>query len=276
LENLEPERAMLHRNGINTLEGTPNSLLFFCIENQSEKPLIDFFEQIATSPQRFKESISVSLFDSLLKNSQTDWFFRSFAHQTYIREYFLEKGHDPKFRIKHYDLAYLHYLEKIDIFEDAKKLQDFIFGNCVLFRYYFLKGDLDRAISIGANLYKPHREVESLGRELEVFPVIRFAAYRLWYLQLTECTDTGLADYALYLLELCEKLRAGLGWDEKKILFHTIAETLLYSRLPESYHQLLKQLFAQEYQLLPEAIFGKHLKYSLPYFDMNGLLNHRP
>jgi hypothetical protein len=276
LDRLVPERTMLHENGINTLGPTSNSLLFYSIEHQSESPLLDFFSQMDGSPVAFRESICLSLFDSLLKNTQTDWFFRSFAHHHYIREYFLEKGHDPKFRIKNYEQAYLLYLDRINKKNDIKQFQDFVFGNCVLFRYYFFEGKKEKALGTGAKLYQNILSIEPYQHDLFVFPFIRFAAYKLWYLQLKGAKANELADYAHYLLDLGARLRAVFSHHEQKILLHTLAETFLHSHLPESFHDELKRIFAAEYRLLPEAVFSKHLKYSLPYFNMDGLLYHRP
>jgi hypothetical protein len=50
----------------------------------------------------------------------------------------------------------------------------------------------------------------------------------------------------------------------------------LYGYLPERYHWELKEIFADEYKKIPEIVFTKNLKYSLSYFEMNGLLYHRP
>ncbi len=276
LESLQPEREMLHLNGINTLGGPSNSLFYYCIETRSAKPLADFFEHLQDAPVAFKESIGISLFDSLLKNTRPEWFFRSFAGQPFVREFFMELGHDPKFRIRHYDRAYAHYLEGVDAASDLKQFRDFVFGHCVLFRHHFLQKRPEKALAIGSALYGGSTDVEALRGGAYIFPYIRFKAYWLWYLQLTGATANELAEYALFLLDLCGKLRPELSRTERKILFHTMAETLLHASLPDSWHDALKTLFRDEYRLLPEAVFSKHLQYSLPYFDMNGLLSHRP
>jgi hypothetical protein len=63
---------------------------------------------------------------------------------------------------------------------------------------------------------------------------------------------------------------------EQKILFHTLAEAFIYSSLPETFHWDLKQIYKEEFKRFPESLFSKHLKYSLPYFNENGLLHYRP
>jgi hypothetical protein len=39
---------------------------------------------------------------------------------------------------------------------------------------------------------------------------------------------------------------------------------------------LLKDIFKNEYALLPEKLFEKSIKNALPYFEANGLLHFRP
>jgi hypothetical protein len=38
----------------------------------------------------------------------------------------------------------------------------------------------------------------------------------------------------------------------------------------------LKKVYKDSYLSMPDMIYTKHLKYSLPYFDRNGLLHYRP
>lgn len=275
-EKLAESRRQLHFSGINTSSGKSNGLLFYCIEHTSKRPLVDFFEETNELDHQFKTDVSVAIFDNLLKSTQHDWFFKEFADVKYIREYFFERGHDPKFRIKYFDLAYFKYLESVHKDKGLDHFQDYLFGNCVLFRHYYMRKKIKKAQEIANSLYGKVYNVEDHQNSLYVFPFIRYMAYKLWYLELKNAKSTECEGYALYLIDLCQRLKGQLCLMEQKILFHTVAETFVYSTLPESFHWELKKVFIDFFEYLPEIIFSKHLRYSLSYLDKNGLLHYRP
>jgi hypothetical protein len=193
-----------------------------------------------------------------------------------VREYFFERGHDSKFRIKNYDQAYLKYLESVRADKDVQHFQDYLFGNCVLLRYYFISQKSKEAREQANVLYNKNLDVDAHQNELYIFPFIRYTAYKLWYLEIINAKPVELEGYAAYLLDLCQRLKVNLDMMEQKILFHTVAETFVHSSLPESFHWEIKSVFKDAFQRLPEIIYTKHLKYSLPYFHENGLLHFRP
>lgn len=276
LEEVKEEQSSLHLNGIGTDINSSKTLLFYCVEHKAYHPLTDFFESTTEQSHQFKTSISVALFDSLQITNKQNYFFEEFADNQYIREYFFEKGHDPKFRIKNYDNAYLMYLKNIDKNQGIEQFQDYIFGNTILFRYYFLNNFYQDAFNIGNLIYDEFSSLENYQNEIYIFPFIRFTAYKLWFLELNEAKKETIKNYAYYLLDLCEKIKPSLEFLEQKILFHTIAETFINSSLPERFHFKLKDIYINEYERFPKKTFTKHLKYSLPYFEENGLLHYRP
>ncbi len=276
IEKLAESRQQLHFCGINTLTSKSNGLLFYCLENTSKNPLLDFFEETYELDEAFKIDVSVAIFDSLLKSTQHDWFFKEFAQEKYIREYFFERGHDTKFRIKNYDQAYFKYLESVNKNMDLSHFQDYLFGNCVLFRHYYMTKKTTKALDQAKVLYKENIDNYEHQNKLHIFPFIRYTAYKLWYLEMTNAKPTELEGYALYLIDLCQRLKGQLGTIEQKILFHTVAETFLNSSIAESYHWEIKLVFKDAFMRLPEIIYTKHLKYSLPYFERNGFMHIRP
>lgn len=276
LEKLEDSRQELHYHGLNTIAYNRNSLIFWCIENTVKNPLVDYFEAVNETSHQFKIDLSISIFDSLLISTRGNWFFKYFSNQTYIREYFFEKGHDTKFRIKNYDKAYLNYLNGINPDKDIRHLQDYIFGNCVLFRHYFIGGELNRAKKLGKRLYFVDLEFDHVLHEIYIFPHIRFRAYKLFYLALTNASTSIITEYALFLLDYCSQIKINLNYMEQKIVFHTVAESFIYTSVPIDFHEKLKEIFNHLYKPIPSSIRQKHLKYSLPYFDENGLLHYRP
>jgi hypothetical protein len=276
LEYLSVYRDILHRNGINTIDNSTNNLLYYCIEDESSRVLNRYFDSLHDAPHKIKESVILSLFDGLRKSSKTHWFFESFSKNQFVKEFFLEKGHDPKFRINHYDQSYHFYTEGIDKDRDIANLQDFIFGNSVLFRHYYINSSKENAIKIGRKLFGDNLSIEPYFKYLYIFPYMRFNAYKLWYLEMTDANQNQVEEYALYLLDLCKRIKPVFEYTEQKIIFHTIAEAFVHSNLPETFHKELKKIYFEEFKSFPDNIYTKHLKYSLPYFDQNGLIHHRP
>jgi hypothetical protein len=275
-EKLMQYREELHHNGVFTQKKHKKSLLFSCIEHTAEYPLMDFFEEVNEHTHQFKTDIGVSIFDSLLIATQQKWFFKNFAHQPFVREYFFEKSHDTKFRIQHYDEAYACYLKGIKPEQDLGRLQDFVFGNCVLLRYYFTFNKSKDAATLSKTIYEQNLQIDNVKNEMYIFPYIRFKAYKLWYLEIKNTSKTELEAYATYLIDLVKQLKTELPFMEQKIVFHTVAETFVHSAIPEHFHWELKQAFTDLYKTIHPNIYQKHLKYSLPYFCENGLLHFRP
>jgi hypothetical protein len=276
LENINSSRNSLDYNGINTIQDTSNNLMFYCIENGTYKPLQDYFYSLENAPVYVKENVGLSLHDNLIKSTKQIPVFKEFANHKFVREYLLEKAHDPKFRIKNYEFAYLNYLEGLDKNKSIQQLQEYIFGNSVLFRHYYLNNQCTNAELVGDRIYSNIVSLEPFEKDIYIFPFIRFVAYKLWYLKMKCATQNEQMEYAYYLLELCKKRKMHVDFYEKKILFHTVAEAFLQSELSEKFHWDLKEIFSKEFETFPDNLYSKHLKYCLHYFEPNGLIHHRP
>lgn len=275
-EKLLQDRDGLHHNGVFTQNSHTKSLLFYCIEHKAKNPLLGFFEEVNEHTHEFKTAIGVSIFDSLLITTQQKWFFENFAHQPFVREYFFEKNHDTKFRIPYYDYAYKAYLKSVNPLNDIRQLQDYVFGNCILFRYYTISSKKKDTFKISKAIYEQQLPEDIIKKKLYIFPYIRYTSYKLWYLEMKNVSISEREAYAGYLLSLALQLKSELPYLEQKIVLHTLAETFVYSKLPDQFHWELKQVFSDLYKTIHPTIYQKHLKYSLPYFCENGLLHFRP
>jgi hypothetical protein len=275
LDDVHSKKETMAYMGLNP-NTTKSSLLFHAIKHDATNTLKDFFESMYDCEESTKEIVGIAVYDSLKLMDKPEKFLKKFAAYNFIREYFFEKAHDPKFRIKNYDESYQYYLAHVKKDRSIAELQSFIFGNCVLFRHLYLTKNLAQAIQIGSNLYQDEMNIDDLRNQLYTFPYVRYISYKLWYLQLCQTRKNKLTEYAEYLMARCQELKESLAHTEQRIMFHTIAEVFSYSHIPESFHTKLKALYASEFERIPSGIYAKHLKHSLPYFDENGLLHHRP
>lgn len=276
LDNINTKREILNKNAVNTIQNHHKNLIFYCIQNETYKPLMDFFNSLEDTPVYIKENTCLNLYDSLILSDKQVPFFNKFVENKFIREYLLEKGYDPKFRINNYEIAYIKYIEKINLNSGIEHMQEFIFGNTVLFRYYYLNNEYLKAMKVGKNIYQEIASIDLHQNDLHIFPFIRYKAYKLWYLTLSKTNQNIQIEYVLYLLNLCKKIKSSLSFYDTSILYHTIAEAFLHSSIPEKYHWELKKIFSTAFDKFPDIIYSKHLKYSLNYFEPNGLIKHRP
>jgi len=275
IDDINKQRETMIQSGIETYSNE-KSLLYYAIKNNADKTLSDFFEGVSESSDELKSSLSLALYDSLFQAQHPEKFLKKFAQNKFVREHFFEKAHDPKFRIKNYEASYQYYLKNVKLGRSIADFQDFIFAHSVLFRHQYLTGNYDDTMATGNKLYTSDFRIEELQKDIYIFPFIRYIAYKLWYLQLLNEPKSNINDYANYLIELCKKLKPNLGRTESRILFHTIAETFSHCNIPESFHESLKEVYIKDFEKFPSIIITKHLKYSLPYFEENGLLRHRP
>ena len=254
-----------------------DNLFISCVKNKSFKTLFEYFERIEFESKAMKECVVLNMFDVLTSNDFTISFFKEFSGNKFVREWFLESGHDPKFRIPNYDQAYLFYLKKVNYTKDSSKLQQYVFANSILFRSSFLNNDYVSAINYGCKLYDNILlDIDSNSNGLHLFPLVRFVSYRLWYLHLINAPKVQVLDYAEYLLEFAKLNIVNTDSFCRKIVFNTIGEVLVHSKLPFKFQLKFKNLFEKDFLDLNIEETKYQIIELLPYLQPNGLLNHRP
>ncbi len=255
---------------------TNNTLIYFCIESNATKPLTSFFESIQDMEYKYKVKVALDVYDSLLKVKKPELFFFKFNTNKFVKQFVLEDGFDPAFRIKNYDFAYKLYSKSSINTNSLDSIQDYVFSQSVLFRHYFLNGNLEESLAIGTNLYTQNIISTSDLDTIFIFPNIRFRAYKIWYYQLIGKPTSSIEDYVIELMDYCKNSYNTLDELGKKIVFHCMAEVFCSSNVDTKYHFNLKMLFKEEFIEIPAFLFEKPLKKSLPYFEPNGLLHYRP
>lgn len=265
-----------HNYSINQQKDISNNLIFHCIETGATKSLTSYFESIENLDYKFKVKVALDVYDSLLHVKRPELFFSKFYTNKFVKSMVLEDAFDPAFRIKNYDYAYNLYCKNSTINNSLEAIQDYVFSQSVLFRHYFLIGNLEKAFAIGTKLYSKTTITKYDLDTIFIFPNIRFRAYKIWYYQLIGTPKSSIEDYVIELMDYCENCYNSLDSLGKKIVFHCIAEVFCYSEMDRNYHILLKEIFKNEFSAIPNCLFEKPLKKSLPYFEPNGLLHYRP
>jgi hypothetical protein len=253
-----------------------NTLIYFCIESGATEPLLSFFESIEDMDHEFKAKVALDIYDSLLKTKNPEEFFSTFIDNKFVKEYVLEIMFDPAFRIKNYEHAYKLYCNDFKKATSIATIQDYIFSQSVLFRHYFLSGNVPEASRIGKRIYSDNSIASTDLDSIFIFPNIRYRAYKIWYFQLIGHPKNNIEDYVSELLDYCRSKYKSFEIDERKIVFHCVAEVFCSVNVDIAYHLVLKTIFKDEFGTIPNFVFDKSLKKALPYFEVNGLLYYRP
>jgi hypothetical protein len=275
LDKIQDTNA-LNGKVINKHNTPEQGLLYQCIALNAEKPLFAYFDSLTDREDHFKSMIALDVFDCLLKVNNPEFFFSSFVTNKFVKEYVLENAFDPAFRIKNYEHAFKLHLNKFSKVNSPASFQDFVFYHSVLFRYYYLRKDTKEAFAIGNEIYSAISFESEYLERIYIFPKIRFKAYKLWYLLLIGESKHTIEDHIKALLFYAKTIYSTIESYERRIVFHSIAEVFCYSGVNIKHHELLKDIFKNEFDTFPVHLFEKSIKTALPYFEPNGLLHYRP
>jgi hypothetical protein len=139
-----------------------------------------------------------------------------------------------------------------------------------------MKGDWDKAVVLGQTLYNKTLLPENEINTIYIFPRLRYLSLKLVYLKLVNATSLLLEDYVYYLIDYAKTQYTSLTYVERRILFYNLGDVFLMANVDRQYHEQLKAIFENEFALFPEGLLHKPLTKVLPYFEPNGLLQHRP
>jgi hypothetical protein len=250
---------------------TTNSLLKICIHRNELKPLYEFSEQFNEGLEIEKKYLlGAEYFKSLKSNPNRNIeFFKNLSQLQIVRESFFELLADPSFTIKDYELGLKYYLLGIKPEHSAKALQDFIFGNSLLLRYYYLNNKSSEFKKLGKKLYEDYNfSIRDLNRA-HIFPKTRYLAYKLYYFDFTN-DYLKIEKHTNWLMEFAEKSKKNLSINEQRILFFVMADAFCNCKLiNEEIQNKLKNIFMDTYKHLPANLISQPLKNTLPYLDQN-------
>ena len=247
------------------------SLISICIHENELKPLYTYTEQFeAIDDSEIKSTFAKEIFNSTLTNSNNEHFFKAFHHFPIIREFYFELLADPTFSIPNYESGIELYLKNIKPENSTKDLQDFIFGNCLLFRHYFLSKKIFKAKKLGKILFENLKLTDQQMREIHVFPVARYLSCKLMYLDMkNNLVETF--DFIEELHSFLAKRMSEISLHEQRILFYNIGEAYIFNGLiSQQDHTHLKQLFVHLFNQLPNQLVNQKLEKIVPYFNKNG------
>jgi hypothetical protein len=245
------------------------SLLSYNIHHGGLKPLYNFLEQFPSNLSFDKKVIlGEDIYLSLKTNPKGNIdFYKQFHSLPIIREGFFEIFADPNFSIRDYDIGLGFYLNKVKPHQSLKAMQDYIFANSLLIRYYFLKGKKDRVLKLGKELYLDLLISEKDLVEVYVFPKMRYFSYRLFY---NEATIGFNQNYFEWLLDFVFKEIQKTNLMETRIIIHTICDTLqIYPKLQEETFNQFVIKCPEIFTKFPNYIYKLPMNERLRFVDPN-------
>lgn len=256
--------------GVYPIEQQYQSLLSINIHHGSLRPLYNFLEQFS-SELAFEKKIILGeeIYLALKSNPNSNIeFFKQFHSLPIVRQGFFEILADPEFKIKDYEVGLSYYLKNLKNENSNNYLQDFVFANSLLIRFYFFKKNKGKVLEIGKLLYVNYNLNEKDLKEFYVYPKIRYYAYKLLYSFVIEGFDyqywEWLYEYSIQLINSLEPLI------EKRIVIHTLLETLhINPSLQEKTFNELMISFPFIFTFYPSYVFKLPIKERLKFLDTN-------
>ena len=232
------------------VNGKIDSLISVCIRTNELKPLFTYSLQLnEINDSSLKGKFAEEIFKATLLNSDNELFFKNFYKLPVIREY---------------------YLKDLKPEESLKDLQDYIFGNCLLFRHYYMTKKIDKAQKVGRLLFDELSLTEQQLSEIHIFPIARYLSCKLLYLDLNHRINE-IAEFQAWLILHLTKEIIKLPESDQRILFYCIGESfILNSYITLKEQNQFKELFAHLFELYPKQLFDKNLEKIVPYFNRNG------
>jgi hypothetical protein len=251
------------------------SLISVCIHTGEIKPLMHYTEQFNDiSDVDLKVKFAEEIFHSTLTNDDNRLFFSKFCRFPVIREFYFEFLADPTFSIPNYEEGLFCYLSGLRREENLRDLQDYVFGNCLLFRHYFISGQHEKAKSIGQELYEQMALNELQINEIGVFPSARYLACKILYFELIN-DKIQMNAYIEGLFDFLVQKKVGQTSEEQRIFFFSLGECFIMSTMIDlNFHERLKSIFAQLFDVMPTKLYDQKLDKIIPYFNQNGSIYH--
>ncbi|WP_396153498.1 hypothetical protein [Flavobacterium sp.] len=131
----------------NFLNKTFDTIITDFINQEKFNSLIDVFDSVSNENYKTKEYVGLRTFISFQKTTSFSNFVKKYGQHDFVRNILLEALYDPFHRIQGYTDSFQYYL-KLTNPNDTNYLQDYIFANAVLFRYFYFN-DILKAKEIG-------------------------------------------------------------------------------------------------------------------------------
>jgi hypothetical protein len=249
----------------NFLNNTFNTIITDFVTKDKFSSLVAIFDSIENENYKTKEYVGLRTFISFQKTTSFSSFIKQHGQHNFVRNILLESLYDPFHRIKGYTNGFKYYLDFSNP-NGANYLQDYVFANAVLFRYYYLN-DRTKAKEIGDKLYDfPISDLEF--NALYIYPKARYIAYKIWYLYILNASKLIKINYLDKVFNFISKeINESISLIEINIVYQTFIEVFQQLKLIE-FEQKINELYDIKLKFLKINNLS-----SVASLQSNGLLN---
>ena len=250
---------------VSFLSSTLSKIILEFVLNKNFDGLIAIFKSLENENYKTKEFIGLLVIKAFQKLSYFDKFILLHGNNLFVRNILMEALFDPNYRLPGYINAIENYLHHTT--DDSKNyLQDIIFGNTVLYRYYYLKND-PKHQNIGNFLYCSNL-IESEINQIHLFPKSRYFAYKIWFLHDKNIDEIEKNNnYEELLNWFVNEINSSVTIIDLNIVYQTVEEVLENLGLTKQNKQL-KDNYLKKIKKLNSTFEDFEL-----YHNANGLLN---
>jgi hypothetical protein len=232
-------------------------------------PVQNYLEQFPNEiNSNNKFLIGHELFDSLKSNPNSNIdFFKKFNNIPIVRSSFFEIMADPDFSIPQYEQGLMYYLENSKPHQSIQSLQDYVFANSMLLRYYFKSNNKNKLLTIGNLLYKELELTQDELDSLYIFPKMRNLSYKLFYLHEINGFDH---DYWDWLRHSAISFAENGDFEHQRIIVHTVLDTLEINPILQSQTYVeFSMLFPRIFERFPDYVKKIPLSRKIKFLDPN-------
>lgn len=205
-----------------------HSLLFRCISNQEFLSITDYLN--STPPSLTTENkcqLGYTIYMALqhCPKSATQ-FYKKFHDHPVVRECFFELMIDPDFNLPYYETGIKLYLSDCQETNSIQNLQDYIFGNSILARFYFIQNKPLKFKRTYALLQQKKIQQPKQLNQIHLFPQLRMLALSV----LHKYEKLNPIEFSLFVNEIFSQIhlaRNKYSVIEKRMACYLILEALL-------------------------------------------------
>lgn len=272
----QTEKLNILSNDLLTSNHPIDSLIKICIHQNQLKPVLTYAAQFTFPVEpEIGQRLGFEIYQALANNPHSNDKFFKLAHRLpLIRSCFFEMMADQNFLLKDYENGIKYFTSSARPGRGQLPGNDYIFGNCLLFRHYFVQKRTDDAIAVGKQLYQkfkfPLDQVQQFGLHVSA----RYLAYKFWYYILLG----QQAKLKQYLTEIrhfwTEQMPVWRETEKKGILYYfgdafTVCPALGHIEI------ILKSHFSDFLETIPDFQMEQPLAKYLPILDMSPLAQAR-
>ncbi len=268
----QAEKLDVLTNDISLSSQPIDSLIKICIHQNQLKPVLTYASQFTfpVDPE-LGQRLGYEIYQALADNPNgNDRFFRHAHRLPLIRTCFFEMMADQNFLLQDYENGIKYFTSSARPGKGEGPGHDYLFGNCLLFRHYYIQKRKEEALAVGKLLYQKNKLPLDQMHQFSLHISARYLAYKFWFYLLMG-QPSKLRQYLTEIRSYwADHMQVWRETEKKGILFH-FGDVFCESPPLSHLEIVLKAHFSDFLETIPDFEMDKPLKKYLPVFDLSPL-----